>query len=83
MILLNEQTIIIWSPLTAFLWTACQQSHDDPTSPMLTDDPPVVLGRRLSIHCVHLLLMMKVTCECPETVLHLEHIARWRYFELH
>ena len=24
-----------------------------------------------------------LTCECPETVLHLEHIARWRYFELH
>lgn len=50
---------------------------------MLTDDPPVILGRRLSIHCVHLLLMMKVTCECPETVLHPKHIARWRYFELH
>ena len=73
------------------LWTACQQSHDHPMSPVLADDLPVIFGRRFPIHYAYTLLMMKVTCVRPETVLHPNYTAPCGhptfndsgYFELH
>lgn len=65
------------------LGTTCQQSHDDPAATNADWWSPSRSWEEALYSLCALLLMMKITCECPETVLHPEHIARWRYFELH